>query len=427
MNTNASLSGKIRTMSETPSPTNHGRVDADGTVYVITSTGERRVGQVPDAGPDEAMAFFARRYESLSTEVNLLKQRIATGSVSPDEARKQVVTLRANILGANAVGDLEALVVSLDEVAPLLETRAAERREARARQHEETRAAKEGMVAEAERLAAGNDWRGGVNRFRALLEQWKALPRIDRATDDELWHRFSSARTTYTRRRKAQFAQQAEHREAARRTKERIIVEAERLSTSTEWGPTARAFRDLMARWKAAGPAPREVDDELWRRFRGLQDVFFDARNAVFREQDAEFAQNLAAKQALLDEAEKSILPVTDVEKARRLLRDFLEKFNACGRVPRDAVRSVDGRVRAIEQAVREAEEKEWRRTDPQARERAADTVAVFASQIEKLSAQAEAAEAGGDSKKANQLRETIATYQGWLDQAQRALDEFSP
>nr|WP_316669068.1 DUF349 domain-containing protein [uncultured Propionibacterium sp.] len=414
-------------MSETPSPTNHGRVDADGTVYVITSTGERRVGQVPDAGPDEAMAFFARRYESLSTEVNLLKQRIATGSVSPDEARKQVVTLRANILGANAVGDLEALVVSLDEVAPLLETRAAERREARARQHEETRAAKEGMVAEAERLAAGNDWRGGVNRFRALLEQWKALPRIDRATDDELWHRFSSARTTYTRRRKAQFAQQAEHREAARRTKERIIVEAERLSTSTEWGPTARAFRDLMARWKAAGPAPREVDDELWRRFRGLQDVFFDARNAVFREQDAEFAQNLAAKQALLDEAEKSILPVTDVEKARRLLRDFLEKFNACGRVPRDAVRSVDGRVRAIEQAVREAEEKEWRRTDPQARERAADTVAVFASQIEKLSAQAEAAEAGGDSKKANQLRETIATYQGWLDQAQRALDEFSP
>ena len=414
-------------MSETPSPTNHGRVDADGTVYVITSTGERRVGQVPDAGPDEAMAFFARRYESLSTEVNLLKQRIATGSVSPDEARKQVVTLRANILGANAVGDLEALAVSLDEVAPLLETRAAERREARARQHEETRAAKEGMVAEAERLAAGNDWRGGVNRFRALLEQWKALPRIDRATDDELWHRFSSARTTYTRRRKAQFAQQAEHREAARRTKERIIVEAERLSTSTEWGPTARAFRDLMARWKAAGPAPREVDDELWRRFRGLQDVFFDARNAVFREQDAEFAQNLAAKQALLDEAEKSILPVTDVAKARRLLRDFLEKFNACGRVPRDAVRSVDGRVRAIEQAVREAEEKEWRRTDPQARERAADTVAVFASQIEKLSAQAEAAEAGGDSKKANQLRETIATYQGWLDQAQRALDEFSP
>ena len=109
MNTSASLSGKIKSMSETPSPTNHGRVDADGTVYVITSAGERRVGQVPDVSPDEAMAFFVRRYEALSTEVNLLRQRIVSGSVSPDEARRQIRTLRANILEANAVGDLDAL------------------------------------------------------------------------------------------------------------------------------------------------------------------------------------------------------------------------------------------------------------------------------------------------------------------------------
>nr|WP_233418686.1 DUF349 domain-containing protein [Propionibacterium acidifaciens] len=413
-------------MSETPSPTNHGRVDADGTVYVITSAGERRVGQVPDVSPDEAMAFFVRRYEALSTEVNLLRQRIVSGSVSPDEARRQIRTLRTNILEANAVGDLDALAASLDGVAPVLETKAAERREARARQHEETRAAKEEMVAEAERLAAGNDWRGGVNRFRALLEQWKALPRIDRTTDDELWHRFSSARTTYTRRRKAQFAQQAEHREAARRTKERIIAEAERLSTSTDWGPTAHAFRELMTQWKAAGPAPREVDDELWKRFRGLQDVFFDARNEVFRKQDAEFEENLAAKQALLDEAERTILPVTDVERARHQLRAFLERFNAHGKVPREAIRTVDGRVRALEQAVKQAEEAEWRRTDPQARERAADTVAMLTSQIDKLTAQAEAAEARDDTREAGQLRDSISTYRGWLDQAQKTLDEFS-
>lgn len=413
-------------MSETSSPTSHGRVDADGTVYVITSSGERRVGQVPDAAPDEAIAFFVRRYESLSTEVSLLKQRIASGSVSPDEARRQVAGLRTNILEANAVGDLDALAASLDEVAPVLETRAAERREARARQHEETRAAKEEMVAEAEKLAAGNDWRGGVNRFRALLDQWKALPRIDKATDDELWHRFSSARTTYTRRRKAQFAQQAEHREEARRIKERIIGEAEKLSTSTDWGPTARAFRDLMAQWKAAGPAPREVDEELWKRFRGLQDVFFDARNALFREQDAEFAQNLEAKRALLEEAERTILPVTDTERARGQLRSFLERFNAYGKVPRDAVRSVENRVRAIEQAVKQAEEKEWRRTDPQARDRAADTVAKLTSQIDKLDARAQAAQDRGDAGEAEKLRSSIATYQAWLEQAQKALDEFS-
>ena len=99
---------------------------------------------------------------------------------------------------------------------PVIAKQRAARRAERARQHEETRGCrKRSSSLEAERLAAGNDWRGGVNRFRALLEEWKALPRLDRATDDALWHRFSSARTTYTRRRKAQFAQQNEQREAA--------------------------------------------------------------------------------------------------------------------------------------------------------------------------------------------------------------------
>ena len=46
-----------------------------------------------------------------------------------------------------------------------------------------------------------------MNRLRDLLEEWKALPRLDKKIDDELWHRFSGARTAYTRRRKTHFAE----------------------------------------------------------------------------------------------------------------------------------------------------------------------------------------------------------------------------
>lgn len=416
----------MNTMSTTAGPANHGRVDADGTVYVITSAGERRVGQVPDVSADEAMAFFVRRFEALKTEATLLRQRLQSKSLSPEEARKQLAALKKSIVEANAVGDLDALAAGLDTLNPLLESQSAERKEERERAHAETRQKKEAMVASAEKLAAGSDWRGGVNRFRDLLEQWKALPRIDRTTDDELWHRFSSARTTYTRRRKAQFAQQSVERDRAKVIKEGIIAEAEKIANSTEWGDTAREFRNLMARWKEAGRAPREVDEKLWKRFRGLQDTFFDARNAVFAEQDEEYKANETAKLELLDEAEKTILPVTDVAKARGQLRDFLAKFNAYGRVPRDSIRTIDGRVRSLEQAVKGAEDKEWKRTDPEARDRAADTVAMFTGQIDKIIGQAEAADAKGDTKKAAQLRDSVATYQGWLEQAQKALDEFT-
>ncbi|MGA4507389.1 DUF349 domain-containing protein [Propionibacteriaceae bacterium G1746] len=413
-------------MSETARPHDFGRVDPDGTVYVTTAEGERSVGQVPDVEPAEALEFYVRRFRSLETEVDLLATRVGSGAVNPDEARRTINTLRTSIAEANAVGDLAALATKLDALEPTLAAANEQKKAEKAAANARTKDAKEGMVAEAEKLAAGNDWRGGVNRFRALLEEWKALPRIDRTTDDELWHRFSSARTTYTRRRKAQFAQQNEARSGAQQVKQQIIEEARGLASSTDWGPTSGAFRDLMARWKAAGPAPRQVEDQLWTEFRAIQDTFFNARTAAQSEQDAEFAENLTAKLALLDEAEKQILPVNDLARARAQFRDFLASFNEHGKVPRDAIRSVDDRVRTIERAVKDAEDAEWKRTDPEARQRAQDTVDMFTAQIEKLEKQAAEAEKSGNQKKLREARNSIAACQSWLEQAKATLAEFS-
>jgi hypothetical protein len=207
-------------MTEAAGPASFGRVDPDGTVFVRTADGERAVGQVPGVPADEALAFFTRRFESLELEVSLLETRVRSQTVSPDDALGSIKTIRTAITWAHAVGDLDGLLRRLDALAPVIAELRAERRQERARLNQEAREAKERFVEDAERLAVGSDWRGGVNRFRVLLEQWKTLPRLDRATDDELWHRFSTARTTYTRRRKAQFAQQAEQREEARAVKE---------------------------------------------------------------------------------------------------------------------------------------------------------------------------------------------------------------
>jgi hypothetical protein len=306
----------------------------------------------------------------------------------------------------------------------VIATQRAARRAERARQNEEIRAAKEQFVLEAERLAAGNDWRGGVNRFRALLDQWKALPRLDRATDDELWHRFSSARTAYTRRRKAQFARENEAREAARVTKEQLAAEAEALATSTDWGPTTGAFRDLMARWKAAGPAPRGVEDTLWKRFRGAQDTFFAAKQAALSAQDSEFRANAQAKEALLAEAE-ALLPIRDLAAAKAAHRDILRRWSAIGKVPRDAIRPLDTRLRAVESAINEAEGERWRRTNPETRARAEDTAAKLEAQIAALEQRAAKAEARGDHRAAREAAQSAATYREWLAQAQRAASDF--
>ncbi len=412
-------------MSELQAPSDFGRVDEDGTVWVRTTDGERNVGQVPDASPEEAMAFYTRRYENLAAEIGLLESRVKTQATSPEEARKAIATARTSVEQANAVGDLAALIERLAKIEDLLPAQIEARKLAKAEQNAVTVAAKQAMVDEAEKLSSGNDWRGGVDRFRTLLEEWKALPRIDRTTDNEMWHRFSSARTAYTRRRKSHFSELNSRRDEVKGLKEQIIKEAEPLTSSTDWGPTSGAFRELMARWKAAGSARRSDDDALWARFRGLQDQFFDARTAAQSAMDGEQSENLAAKTSLVEQVEKDLADTRDVERAKSVHREFLSKFNDLGHVPRTSMRDLDSRIRSLGDKVSAMEADEWRRTDPEARKRAEDTVALFQAQVDKLNRDVKDAEAKGDERKARDANKSLETYNAWLEQAKETLKEF--
>jgi Domain of Unknown Function (DUF349) len=402
-----------------------GRVDQDGTVYVRTADGERSVGQYPEGTPEEALAFFTRRFDALAFEVQLLEQRVRAEALSPDEATESIKQVSAQLVEPNAVGDVVGLSARLDALGPLIGLQRGQRRADRARKLEEAHTRKQEIVAEAEKISQGKDWRNGVNRLRDLLEEWKALPRLERKRDDELWHRFSSARTSYTRRRKTHFAELGEKREGARVVKQRLLKEAEELSTSTDWGPTSSRFRTLMSDWKAAGAAPREVEEDLWQRFRAAQDTFFGARDAANAEQDREFAANAEKKQELLVEAEK-LLPVTDLEAAKRAFRDIADRWDAAGKVPRDQMKTLEGRIRKVEQAIRSMEDDKWRRSDPEKSARADDMLGQLERAITDIETNLEKARAAGDDRKVKELEENLASRQQFLEMARKAASDFS-
>ena len=401
-----------------------GRVAEDGTVYVRTADGERPVGSYEAGTSEEALEFFTKRYEELEGKVHLLEQRVASGRLAPEEATSSVKALREQVGDAHAVGDLVSLAARLDALAPVIAVQRSARKEERAQKSAESKAAKEKLVAEAERLADSTDWRNGANRLRELLATWKELPRLDRATDDALWRRFSTARTTYTRHRKAHFAEEHERRDSARVVKERLAKEAEALSSSTEWGPTAGKYRDLMREWKAAGPAPREVDDQLWQRFRGAQDTFFGARDATNAALDEEFAANAEVKDAILVEAE-ALVPVTDLEAAKKTFRDLADRWDAAGKVPRDRMKELEGRMRKVEQAIRSVEDEQWSRSDPEKSARADDMIGKLESGIAETQAKLDKASAAGDDRRVKDLESELANKQAFLDMAKKAAADF--
>jgi hypothetical protein len=401
-----------------------GRVDETGTVYVRTADGEQVVGSWQAGSPDEALAYFERKYEGLVVEIGLLERRVKTTDLSAKDATAAIDHLRGQVDEHHSVGDLDALRKRLDALVATVDARREERKVQRAKQTDEAKVAKEALVTEAEELAQSDQWRSAGERLRALVDTWKGLPRLDRKSDDELWHRFSHARSAFSKRRKAHFAALDAQREDARKAKEKLVAEAETLSRSTEWGDTAARYRELMTDWKAAGRAQREAEDDLWNRFRGAQDVFFAARAEVFAERDAEQTENLKVKEELATEAER-LVPVRDLKAARAAFRSLNERWEAVGHVPRDARPRVEGRMHTVERALQESEENEWRRTNPEARARAAGLTGQLQAAVDKLRGQIDVARTAGNNARADKLAKELEGRQALLDQALKGLQEF--
>lgn len=403
-----------------------GRVDPDGTVYVRTAEGERVIGSWQAGSPEEALAFYRRKYESLETEVTLLEQRLSSTDLSPAQAQSSVERLRKTVTEANAIGDLDGLCGRLDKLTGVVGHKREEVKAQREQARTAARDIKERIVDEAEHIAAeATHWKSSGERMRELLEEWKTAPHAERAVEAVLWKRLSAARNAFTKRRKAYFAGLEEEREEVRVRKERLVADAESLATSTAWGPTAGTFRDLMRAWKAAGRASREAEEDLWGRFKAAQDQFFAARAEALSEKEAELREHAVAKEGLLEQAQ-ALLPITDLRSARQTLRGIQEKWEQIGGVPRDSRDHLEGGLRKVEEAVRKAEDSQWRRSNPEAIARAEGTVTQLRTAIEQLERQLAKAQEKGDATAERNAQEALEARRSWLEEAERTLAEFS-
>jgi hypothetical protein len=422
----------IPTPAPGPPAESFGRVAEDGTVFVRTTDGEREVGAYPGASPEEALHYFARKYDELYASADLLHQRLGGTDLSAKDAADGLAKVREHVAEANVVGDLAALDDKVGEI----EKAVTARREAEAAERTAARAAaateRERIVAEAEQIAGQPEnkiqWKTSGARMRELLEEWKrhqrGSARLDRETEGALWQRFSAARNSFDKARRVHFAQLEGTQAEAKAAKQELVKEAEALTSSTDWGQTAGAYKRLMDRWRKAGRASRADDDALWARFKAAQDAFFTAKDAHLAKEDEEFRGNLVIKDALLAEAE-AILPVTDLEAAKTALRAIQDKWEAAGKVPRGDVDRMEKGMRRVEQAVRDADEKRWHQTNPEVAARAQSMVDQLESSVASLREDLEKAQASGNEKKVSDALAKLEAQQQWLAQARGTLDEI--
>ncbi|MGJ7442706.1 DUF349 domain-containing protein [Aquipuribacter sp. MA13-6] len=410
-----------------------GRVDEAGVVHVRDGDEEREVGQYPDVPHSEALAFYVRKFEDLAAQVHLLGQRLDNGTVPAKEARASLVTLRTSATEAKAVGDLPTLRAELDRLDGLVAERTKVEDAQRAAARAQALAEREAIVVEAEQIAAtpaqSMHFKNAGERMQALLDTWKTAQRsgtrLDKRSEDPLWKRFAAARSTVDRMRRAHFAQVSDQRSETKSAKEQLIARAEELQTSTDWRSASDEYRSLMDSWKSAGRLSRKDDDALWARFRAAQDVFFAARTAANSAQDEEYKANLEVKEKLLLEAE-ALLPVTDLDRARKALGSIQDRWDDAGRVPRGDLDRIEGRLKAVIEKVRDADSAKWGKGKPEVVARGSGLVLQLRQQVADLDAKVTEAEARGDTRTASRAAKERATKQAWLDQAEASLDDIS-
>ncbi|WES65445.1 DUF349 domain-containing protein [Microbacter sp. GSS18] len=398
-----------------------GRVDDDGTVSVREASGWRVVGQYPDGSPEEALAYFERKYADLAGEVGLLEVRHRRGGASAADLRKASRAVADKVTGAAAVGDLEALLARITALTSMLEaeseTEAAAAREA----VDEAVRERTALVEKAEALAARDpetvQWKQASAEMSALFDQWQAHqqngPRLPRSTGQALWKRFRDARGILDKNRREFYAQLDEQHKVVRDRKTRLVERAEALAPQGEDG--IGAYRDLLEQWKAAGRAGKKADDALWARFKTAGDALYSARTA--REAaDAEASrEKIEIRKGLLEQA-RGIADVKDLTAARSQLTAIQRQWDDVGRIfPRDVERSLDDDLRKIENALRSREDADWKRNDPETKARANDMTRQLTDAIDKLEQELVEAEGRGDKKAIAAAKEALEARKAWL------------
>ncbi|EWS82918.1 DUF349 domain-containing protein [Brachybacterium phenoliresistens] len=405
-----------------------GEVAEDGTVSVQDGTQRREIGTTAEKDPVAALDPFARAYIDLSVFLDATERTLSAPRHTQVELNRLLENLRKNLKEPKVVGDIPALRA---RAAQLRETAKAKIQELEAERNaarEAATAERTAFVESIESLVATDpaqiSWRSAGETMRSMVGTWKQMQKesvaMERSVEDALWKRLSAARSAFDRKRKQFFSQLDDQHAEAERIKSDLITRAEAMQDSTDWGPTVRAYRELMDEWRAAPRGNRRKDDAQWARFKAAQDRFFEARNADLAASDAEQQENLVVKEALLEEA-KAIDPSADLDAAKEALRSIQDRWESAGKVPRSAMHRLDDGLRAVERAVKKAEEDEWRRTDPRTKARVEGASSQLQAAIASYEEDLETARASGDPARIAEAEAALEARKEWLAVIERS------
>lgn len=196
-----------------------------------------------------------------------------------------------------------------------------------------------GLVAE-EVEASHDAWQKASNEVIGLQNEWKGIGFAGKEQNETLWTQFRELADVFFGKKQLFYDAQKEVSNQFKAQKIALIEAAEALSNSANWKEDAPKMMDLQKQWKEVGAcAPRE-EQKLWRRFRKVQDKFFNARKSEMAGKIQEEKDNLKKKQSLIEAIEGFKLTGNRTDDLNQL-KEYSTQWNAIGFVPRKSLDTI--------------------------------------------------------------------------------------
>jgi ribosomal protein S17E len=398
----------------------NGRVDEENNVYVFDNGSERKVGQYPGVTRDEALAYFERKFQELESNVRILEQRVKNkaDAISIAKAAKK---LSLDLQEPAAVGNIQDLRERVSNITPNIEQLKKDKAEASDKAIKDCLKIRAEIATKAQALAEKDpqktQWKIASKQMTELFDQWqlsqKSAPKIPRKDSEAIWKQFSQARTKFEANKRAFFSALTAESKNVRARKTALVTQAEALEA--KGSDSSLEYRKLLDQWKLSGRSQGSQDDALWERFKAAGDSIYARRKETVAKESVEFQANYDTKVSIIAEAEK-LDPKGNLAEAKKTLLSLQTKYEKAGKVPKDKIREIDSRMKAVEKKFKDYEQEQWRASDPAAIERTNSVVQQLLESIEKLEKELVAAEASNDSKKIDKAKEALSARQSWLE-----------
>ncbi len=177
------------------------------------------------------------------------------------------------------------------------------------------------------------DWNAKTEQIIALQAEWKTIGYAPQRMNTQIFERFRTACDKFFQLKAEYFRNVKDELNSNLEKKTALVEKAEALKDSTDWRATGDALVQLQKEWKTIGTIPHKHSEALWKRFIGACDHFFEEKNKATADQRNEEKENLAHKQAIVEQLQALLEDPTQNDAAQRV-RDLQKEWSEIGHVP---------------------------------------------------------------------------------------------